>query len=498
MRISIKIQNVLLELICLLYVLLFVYAAVNKFLDFENFQVQLGQSPMLRSYVKLISYGVPITELLLSALLLIHNTRQIGLYGAFVLMTLFSAYLFILLTYSDYIPCSCGGILEKLGWKEHLIFNVVFVLISIVGIRIHGMRKNISTKIQSVKLTFFFSVSVCFVALLYLFTNQDKPADRNFIRHFPHHPTSLIKQIDLDYNSYYIAGFNKNKIYLGNVTAPLSVTVIDTDSFTKENYIIQLPPTDLKFRSLRLVVKAPYFYFYDGTTPVVFKGKTSNWKAKQWLYKEAYFTHMVPVDSSAIAIKALSSSTLENILGIVNANDSLKVKLNSNILEKQIDGIFDTDGMLLYNQSTDQLVYTYFYRNQFLLIDSKLQSHSKHSTIDQTSKAQLKIANLSKKKITVLAEKPLNVNKNSATYDDYVFVQSGIMGNYEPKDTWSSASIVDVYSIAFESYLFSFYLAHQNNQAMSSFWIEEDKLVSVSGQYLTLYQLKPPFFKTNF
>lgn len=498
MRISIKAQNLILELICLLYVLLFVYAAVNKFLDFENFQVQLGQSPILRSYVKLISYGVPITELFLAALLLIHKTRQIGLYGVFVLMSLFSAYLFILLTYSDHIPCSCGGILEKLGWKEHLIFNLVFILIAIVGIRVYGMQKNHRIKFQSILLIIFFSLSLCIVSFLYLFTADDKPSENDFIRHFPHHPTSLLKQIDLDFNSYFIAGFDKNKIYLGNVTAPLSVTVIDTDSFSRENYVIQLPPTDLKFRSLRLFVKAPYFYFYDGTTPVVYRGETFNWKAKQWLYKEAYFTHMVPLDSSSIAIKALSSSTIENTIGIVNTRDSVKVELNSNLLEKQIDGIFDTDGMLLYNESIDQLVYTYYYRNQFLLIDSKLQSHTKHHTIDQTVKAQLKTANLSKRNVTVLAEKPLTVNKNTATYDDYVFVQSGIMGNYEPQDMWSTASIIDVYSIEYESYLFSFYIPHQNNQAMNSFWVKEDKLVTINGHYLTIYQLKPPYFKTIF
>ncbi|MDP2161555.1 MAG: hypothetical protein Q8K02_13805 [Flavobacterium sp.] len=495
---SIKTQNLILELICLLYVLLFVYAAVNKFLDFENFQVQLGQSPMLRSYVKLISYGVPITELFLSAFLLIPKTRQFGLYGAFVLMSLFSAYLFILLTYSDHIPCSCGGILEKLGWKEHLIFNVVFILIAILAILIYGIQRNHSIKFQSLQLIILFSGSVCLVSFLYLFTADDKPSENDFIRHFPHHPTSLLKQIDLDYNSYYIAGFDKNKIYLGNVTAPLTVTVIDIDSFSRENYIIQLPPTDLKFRALSLVVKAPYFYFYDGTTPVVYRGETFNWKAKQWLYKEAYFTHMVPLDSSAIAIKALSSSTIENIIGIVNTRDSVKVALNSNLLEKQIDGIFDTDGMLLYNESINQLVYTYYYRNQFLLIDSKLQSHSKHNTIDQTEKAQLKTANLSKKNVTVLAEKPLTVNKNTATYGDYIFINSGIMGNYEPKDMWNKASIIDVYSIEYESYLFSFYLPHQNNQAMSSFRIEEDKLVTINGHYLTIYQLKPPYFKTIF
>ncbi len=42
MKLTVRMQKVLIELICLLYILLFVYAAVSKLLDFENFQVQLG------------------------------------------------------------------------------------------------------------------------------------------------------------------------------------------------------------------------------------------------------------------------------------------------------------------------------------------------------------------------------------------------------------------------------------------------------------------------
>ncbi|MDQ2656909.1 MAG: hypothetical protein M3Y60_05770, partial [Bacteroidota bacterium] len=32
------------------------------------------------------------------------------------------------------LPCSCGGVLNSLGWKAHLVFNIVFTLLSIVGI----------------------------------------------------------------------------------------------------------------------------------------------------------------------------------------------------------------------------------------------------------------------------------------------------------------------------------------------------------------------------
>ncbi|OOV20516.1 MauE/DoxX family redox-associated membrane protein [Flavobacterium sp. LM4] len=493
MKVNNQFKKVVLELICLLYIMLFVYAAVSKLLDFENFQVQVGQSPMLRSYVPLISYGVPILELILAVLLLFHKTRLVGLYGAFALMSLFSTYLFILLTYSDYIPCSCGGILQKMGWKEHLLFNLVFLVFAVLAIRLYIVRQNISMPLQLKLLSFLFFICSGLVLFQYITTNREDVAVQQFIRHYPHHPILLEKQIDLKYNSYYIAGFQDGKIYLGNVTAPLSVMVVDVHTYKKENYVIQLPKSNLKFRSLRLVVAAPYFYFYDGITAVVFRGKTSDWEASQWLYKAAYFTHMVAVDSTSIAIKALSSTSFENILGLITTKDSVRVSLYSTILERQKDGVFDTDGLLLYNASADQLVYPYFYRNEFLVIASNFERHSKFKTIDQTAIAQVKPVTLSKQKRTVLAEQPLTVNKNSATFGSFIFIQSGIIGNYEPKDNWDSASIIDVYSISSGHYFFSFYLPHQNQHPMSSFSIENGRLAAVSGPYLSLYTLQSPF-----
>ncbi len=52
-----KRQFIILETIRVLYILLFVYAAVNKLLDIEKFRVQIGQSPMLTDIAWLVAWG---------------------------------------------------------------------------------------------------------------------------------------------------------------------------------------------------------------------------------------------------------------------------------------------------------------------------------------------------------------------------------------------------------------------------------------------------------
>jgi len=117
-----------------LYVILFVYAAFSKFLDFDQFKIQLGQSPIITAYADWVAWGVPLTELIIAGLLVFPKMMLPAFYSSFSLMTMFTTYIFLILNFSDYIPCSCGGVLEKLNWTEHLIFNIVFIIIAGIGI----------------------------------------------------------------------------------------------------------------------------------------------------------------------------------------------------------------------------------------------------------------------------------------------------------------------------------------------------------------------------
>ena len=137
-----KSKKIYIDIVCFLYILLFTYAAVSKLLDFQKFNVQLGQSPVLAPYADIIVWAVPFGEIVISLMLFFTRFRVIGLMASFFLMIMFTAYIIIILNFSDYVPCSCGGILEKLGWTEHLIFNSVFIALAFIGILLLTDEKN--------------------------------------------------------------------------------------------------------------------------------------------------------------------------------------------------------------------------------------------------------------------------------------------------------------------------------------------------------------------
>ncbi len=127
-------KQLLINLVCYAYIIIFIYAAVYKLYDRPFFEEQLLHSPLLGSFSKPLSYLVPISEIIASILLMVPKYRIWGLWSCWLIMLAFTLYIIYILTLSSYIPCGCGGILSTMGWKEHLVFNSVFVGMSALAL----------------------------------------------------------------------------------------------------------------------------------------------------------------------------------------------------------------------------------------------------------------------------------------------------------------------------------------------------------------------------
>jgi putative oxidoreductase len=128
-------QKLTIEIICFLLIFLFVYASVSKLADIKTFAGDMYNQPFPAFIKPILIWAVPATELVIVILLIFDTTRLIGLYASLILMIAFTFYTgVVLLHFFKYIPCSCGGIIKNLTWKQHLVFNLFFVLISLIGI----------------------------------------------------------------------------------------------------------------------------------------------------------------------------------------------------------------------------------------------------------------------------------------------------------------------------------------------------------------------------
>ncbi|MFV0227484.1 tellurium resistance protein TerC [Empedobacter falsenii] len=489
-----KIAPFIQTFICYLFIILFIYAAVSKLMDFENFQIQLAQSPLLSAYAGFISYAVIIVEIVIVLLLCIKRTQQIGLYASYGLMLAFTVYIYLIINYSDFVPCSCGGILEKLGWTEHLIFNIIFVGLAVIAIYLE--ESAIYQKIKRKLFVTFFAISIVSIGsviILFLTSEHIIKQENNFTRRYLQHPIIEEKAIDLGANSYYFAGFENNTLYLGNHTSPLIITSIDRDLTKIDMQAIKLDQLDFNFRSISLKVFQDEFYIYDGSVPVIFKGRLPNYHAKLISLGTAYFSQLIPLGNNHFAMRTHSNKLNYQVLGLIHL-DTDEVKLKNNILEKQIDGVFDIDGQLNHDPINKKIIYNYYYRNQFIVMNENLEIQHRLSTIDTIQKVHIKLTTL-KDGTKKMSAPPLLVNKNMNTYQNILFNESNLMGKYESQQLWKQASVIDMYQTDRNHYIGIFYVHHRQNKKISNFLVTDTHFYALIGNELVGYRMAPTVTK---
>jgi len=141
-------KQVMSEIISFLLILLFLYAGVSKIYGFPGFIRDMHNQPFPLWFSNFLILFIPLMELLLVAMLFVHRTRRWGLWGSLVVMTAFTLYTsVILLRLFGRIPCSCGGIIKSLSWRQHLLFNLFFVGVAIIDLYLHidNKKKSVNT-----------------------------------------------------------------------------------------------------------------------------------------------------------------------------------------------------------------------------------------------------------------------------------------------------------------------------------------------------------------
>jgi hypothetical protein len=130
------------EIISSLFILLFVYTAISKIIDFENFSNTLSTAPLIRTVGSQLAWLIPAVEIATSILLFFPKTRKIGLWASLALMLIFTGYLAYMLFVSDVRPCSCGGVIEKMTWNQHFIFNIFFTVLAGFGLWLYKKKSH--------------------------------------------------------------------------------------------------------------------------------------------------------------------------------------------------------------------------------------------------------------------------------------------------------------------------------------------------------------------
>ncbi|HJT74678.1 MAG TPA: MauE/DoxX family redox-associated membrane protein [Chitinophaga sp.] len=140
-----KARDLILLTCYFLFTSMYLYAAVSKLMLHQVFMLQMKVQPLPEVLTPVLGWGIPITEIIISLMMMTISFRKLGLYLATGLMICFTAYIVLVkMNMFDKIPCSCGGAISTFTWTQHLIFNLFFVVIGITGIYLEHRSANVA------------------------------------------------------------------------------------------------------------------------------------------------------------------------------------------------------------------------------------------------------------------------------------------------------------------------------------------------------------------
>jgi hypothetical protein len=333
----------------------------------------------------------------------------------------------------------------------------------------------------------------CFALVLILYAFAEKPNDNKngFIRKVPSVAAVLQHSLVLEYPAYYIAGYANQHIYLGNYSASLHLLAVNQNLKDTQQLTLKTPAGErYAWKLARIMVDSPAVYVAEGNTPVLYRGKLDNLAMKRFLPQSCFFNMLQNISTTSFISRSIHIDSLgnkQNILAKVKT-DSPYVKLGRGIITKQVDGIFCTDGTLDYDKQTGKLVYLYHYRNEFVTLDTNLQTIYTGHTLDTNALAKIQVANMSTG-ISKFSAPPTYVNSRARVADNRIYILSSLLADNEDRKTRQHNEIIDVFSLENGKYIYTLYIPIKGEDRITDFIIKGDQLFALHDHTLNTYSI---------
>ena len=332
---------------------------------------------------------------------------------------------------------------------------------------------------------------VCFVSGvlavsgLYAIAIFKKNKSNSFIRQLPSHIIEGQNSVDLTDNRFYFIGPRDHQILFGRFDRYDQVLAVDEGLKSKLENI----KSDRNFKinqGALFASDSANLYFADGISGIVRYGILTELLLNKKI-NSPYFSAYIPISNNSFILRCTTKER-ENVLvkSVIRPNT---LSEHPELLQKQIDGLFCTDGALIKVPNSKWIFYIYYYRNQFICADTNLNLKYRGKTIDTNAHAKIKVSEIKSMKQIELSSPPEYVNLRATANRRYLFIQSALRADNELEQVHKYNAAIDVYAIKDGKYQFSFYLPNFLGQKLSDFKVYDNHLFALYGSYLYKYKL---------
>src|SRR5699024_10101473 len=287
----------------------------------------------------------------------------------------------------------------------------------------------------------------------------------------------------LAYNSYYVAGVNDSLIYLGNSTGFTHGVVWNFNTNDTIHISLQLPDAPDNFASLpKWQVHKEYFYIGEGVSPSLYRGKTSDWTAREFMQAVPYYSDIVVLDTTEFIIRALQASTQKYVLATYK-NKEPYVQIHD-VLEQEVGNLFQADGSLHWDFENQSASYLYYYKNKITNWTSGFKEPGQTDLIYSINASA--VSTNQGRDGTHLRDSPTPaLHSNIQTWKNQYFVLTQVMGAEEDPHDFTVNTIIDVYA---DEYSHSLRIPNRNGEKVRAFYINNHHIIALYPTQLVAYK----------
>jgi len=336
-------------------------------------------------------------------------------------------------------------------------------------------------------------VAACLALVLVLYAFADKPNSHKngFNRKLPAHTAVLKSTLELKYPAYYFAGAAERQLYLGNYSASQHLLTVNESLKDTQQLTLTLPPgARYAWKLARLMVDSPAVYMAEGNTPMLYRGRLHDLHMTPFLPQSCFFNLLQNISPASFISRSIYIDSLGNKKSVLAKikTDSPYVKLAMDIIKKQVDGVFCTDGTMDYDKQSGRLVYAYHYRNAFITLDSNLQMIYTGHTLDTNTTAKIQVANL-RSGTSKFSAPPAYVNSRVRVAGNRIYILSSLLADNESRQARQQQEIIDVFSLGRGQYLHTLYIPFTGKDRITDFIVKGNQLFALYDHTLNAYTI---------
>lgn len=338
---------------------------------------------------------------------------------------------------------------------------------------------------------------ICGLFVFFYSENKRDHGNNGFRRDIKDLGLTMGEVLPLPSTKVHLAGISKTRIYLQDLNYPQFGLFYTDYALSGLNEINLNLPKDFSVKHQKINIRVP-----NDTMAAVLGIQTGDLRCinlnngRHQIYKSPgiYFDRTVYVAPGLMAGRYVEVHKKELKINLVRVNYEKSKIDRTYSLKREPEEVFSNDGRLEWDAEGSRLFYTYYYRGEFLCLDTNMALLYKGKTIDTTT-AQISIqrkvgAGPGNKGVKITQNKPPEtVNRYSCIYQNRFYLCSSKIADNEDLKVFNANNVVDVYAAGDGKYEYSFYIPKFKGEKMRDFSVRNDGIVALYKSQMVKYRL---------